>query len=417
MNGSRAVAYLRRSRVDQDRPGVVSWETQLQAVRTLAAAHGDDLTDDAILGERDWGRSGRSKTHLRPDYARMRELIEAGEVRAIYSYNLSRLARSVVEIKNLAELCRDQNVAIRLSNDVSPDLGTASGRMMLSILASVAEWQADVASEAAKAAVKVRKDAGLRQGRLPYGSRPGEDPSKVREAFLEAGSYSGAATLLNVRGVPTSATTRRHHRATNRDRLWHASAVSWIIQHQFPDDAPASPERGVRSRSHATLGRLLVCWCGRRLTSTQPARGRMTYRCDRGPIDPEHPRPYVVSESMVLQGIREEIEARFHPPTSVEANVDTASQRAILDDQRRRLTLDWVRSGLGEEAVQSELHRIDDELARLDKQQRVYAVPAIDWSWPPQDLNAALRLVLDGIRLGRDLRPESYDWGIPEWVA
>src|SRR5438874_90852 len=90
---ARPVGYLRKS-------------------RELAARNGD--AELQLLS--DWNRSGR-KTASRPDYLRLRKMVEAGEVSVLYAYSLSRLARSLTEYSHLVEVCRQQQVTIRLAKE------------------------------------------------------------------------------------------------------------------------------------------------------------------------------------------------------------------------------------------------------------------------------------------------------------
>jgi len=43
----------------------------------------------------------------------------------------------------------------------------------------------------------------------------------------------------------------------------------------------------------------------------------------------------------------------------------------------------------------------------------VVAVPSIDWTWQPADVNAVLRAVFTSVMLGPDLRPVSAVWRNP----
>ena len=125
------VAYLRRSRVDTRRPGAMSHAQQLEAIKGLASRHGDP---EPFVIE-DWGRSGREeKTHLRDGFAALTAMIRAGEVSAVYAYDLSRLGRSIVTVHQLAKQCEKAGIPVRCATGHSPDVSTAEGRMVLGIL-------------------------------------------------------------------------------------------------------------------------------------------------------------------------------------------------------------------------------------------------------------------------------------------
>ena len=115
--------------------GDVSRDTQLAAIRSLA---GDQA--DALVVLEDWGRSGRgAKRHLRTEYGRLLDMVRRDEVSTVYAYNLSRLARSTRDVRELAELCHGHGTAIRLADGQNVDASTATGRMLLDIMSAVDE--------------------------------------------------------------------------------------------------------------------------------------------------------------------------------------------------------------------------------------------------------------------------------------
>ena len=224
------VAYLRRSSVNPRRPGAISHEAQLTAVRELAGADAERLR---VL--EDWGRSGRAeRLHLRGEYHQLRDMIAAGDVSVLYSYSLSRLARSTRELLDLAEACRDVGVPIRLVKEGAIDAATATGRLTLTLLAAVAAWEAELAQERASESAAIRRARGDRLGAPGYGALPGEDMGAVVDAYDEAGSYLGAARLLAARGVPT------------RRGLWHPYTVSEIVRRERPDLQPHQRRQGAQ---------------------------------------------------------------------------------------------------------------------------------------------------------------------------
>ena len=114
-------------------------------MRKLAEYHGDTLTEETILF--DWDISGAAKyTAKRKGYRALNEAVESGRATAVYSYSLSRLARSTLEVLRFFEMCKAHNVPVRLVAD-SIDTSTASGRMLLTNLASVATFESEVSSK------------------------------------------------------------------------------------------------------------------------------------------------------------------------------------------------------------------------------------------------------------------------------
>lgn len=199
VSAARPVAYLRRSKVDAGNAGAISHADQVERVTVLA---GPDA--ERLLWLEDWGRSGQAKgQHKRADYAELRRMVAAGEVSAVYTWTLSRLARSLTELNDLAHLCADHAVPIKCADGFSPDISTATGRLVLSLLGAVHQYQAEWTAEAAAGAIAVRRSRGDRLGRVPYGEMPSESVQGIVDAFHQAGSFLGACKLLNAAGVPS----------------------------------------------------------------------------------------------------------------------------------------------------------------------------------------------------------------------
>ncbi len=340
----RAVAYLRRSRVDATHAGAVSHEAQLAEVRSLAARYGEN-GDLQIL--EDWGRSGRGeRTHLRASYLHLRALIEADEVSAIYGYSTSRLARSLSEYVNLAQLCQAHGTAIR-TREGALDYATVEGRLLVHLLASVAQAEAEWAQERAVDATRVRQARGDRMGPAFYGTKlvqgqlvpdPTRDVTAVLDAFRQAGSFLGAAKLLNLAGVPTR---------NGNGRLWWAGSVRGIVEREAPELVPPRQHQGAKAVGTSVLARLLRCACGRTLSPTSNLGRYVSYQCPDARRDPRHARPYSVSERHLLPAVRAEAD-RLRTPDAVRLAEVDAQRRVELAERKRRLALTFADGALDE---------------------------------------------------------------------
>ena len=136
-------AYLRKSSV-HDPARELSYDVQEREVRALADRHGDN--HGALILLSDWDKSGRLGADKRPGYRALLQAIESGACSALYSYSLSRLGRSVPELSRLIADCNAREIPVRIAVD-AVDTSTASGRLLTHVLASVAAFEADVASE------------------------------------------------------------------------------------------------------------------------------------------------------------------------------------------------------------------------------------------------------------------------------
>jgi DNA invertase Pin-like site-specific DNA recombinase len=418
-----AFAYLRKSHVG-DPTREVSHEVQEQAVRALAKRQGDNGTDLVVLS--DWDISGKKGRDQRPGYDQLLTAIEDGRCTALYSYSLSRLGRSVAELARLIGDCVNRGVPVRLHAD-AVDTSTASGMLLFHVLAAVAQFESDVASERVRGAIKVKRDNGEWTGTSPtYGERPGEDAQAVLTAFHEARSYSGAAKLLNERGVrPRNSKKRVLKQGTTSGEteerpVWWPSSVAVVVQRLEPQ-AVRQATRGARAGrpSSFSLARVLRCpTCGTSLTGTRDRGGRrVRYACRLGSVTP-HPRT-TVSEHLIMPAIRAEAE-HLRAPSEVEAVVHDQQQRAALEAKRERVIDAYVDARISKVERDRRLTVIDDAFVALDERRVVLAVPSItdiDWEQPAK-VNPVLKALFQDITLDAEtFQPAGFTWRVPEWRA
>lgn len=401
----QAVAYLRKSKVTSDRH--VSWEVQEHAIKELAERHGD--ADPMLLS--DWSRSGRGQfTHRRPDYLRLRAMIEAGEVSVVYSYSLSRLARSLSEYASLAELCQKHGVKVRLAKEGEQDFSTASGRFIVGILALLAQMEAEIAAERAQDTTAHRRERGDYLGVPPFGSKvvdgallpnPEEDIEAVVGAYQEVGSFLGAAKLLTTRGVQTRS-----------GEMWNDITVARILRRDGRLSLPVA-QQGAKHRADWLFYRLLRCpFCGTLLTAQ--TRERPRYFCSQARRDPFHPRPYAISEFKIIDWLQAEA-SLLRTPDAVRLAEQNDEKRAELLTRRERLG--WaVADGLLDRGVaQVRAAELDEELDALNSIEKVVRVPTVDWTWPAAELNAVLRTIWEYVDLDEAMQPVRAQWRVPEW--
>jgi DNA invertase Pin-like site-specific DNA recombinase len=385
---------------------------QERAVRELAARHDDELPDKILS---DWGRSGAT-TRRRPDFRTMVEAIDAGQVTTIYSYSLSRLARSVLDFAELLERCRKHGVKIRLVQEGQIDYNTATGRAFANMAAVFAQMERDLAVERNMARVAEMRERGDTLGQAPYGfrihkgravERPDEPLQAVVDSFREAGSFGGTARLLNARGIRT-----RH------GRPWTHGVVSDVLRRSAPPDLalPLMSKRpGVAPRSTAIFAGLLKCQCGALLTPRRDAAnptGVSGYYCSRSYRLPDHGR-MATPERPILEWAKAEA-ARLRTPKAVELRHDDASAAGI--EQRRTRIIDaYVDGAIDKPERDRRLHKLDIEVDALAVKSYVANVPAIDWSWPPAELNQVLRAVWQAVELDANMQPTRAEWRVPEW--
>lgn len=385
-----AIAYIRKSVVHAG-ARTLSWEVQEAEVRALATRHGDDLT---ILS--DWGKSGRKGAAGRPGYAELLEHLEAGSVHAIYAYSLSRLSRSLVEYARFADTCMKAGVPVRLVKEGEIDFGSASGRLIVNILAAVAQMEAELAQERAVDMVRQRRARGDKVGRQAYGELPGENLSDVTDAYEIAGSLHGAARLLNMRGIPT-----------RLGRPWWRTSVRSVLAHSAPHLLPPSSEQGVAVRSPSRLARILRCYCGAILTPHSP-RGDVRYYCGAASGSSDHSRPKSVAESIILPWVIDQVDALEPPLAPVEAA--RAPEIEDLTTRKARLGKAYLAGALEDDEFEAAIREVDAALAILTTSDRLERLGPVNWESDPKDINALLRALLVDVQLDETMRPVGANW-------
>ena len=401
-NGRRAIGYIRRSnRVDPEHG--MSWELQENAVRALAARYGVD--DLELLS--DWGKSGgEGKAHLRTGWIELRRRIEAGGVNLVFGYAADRMARSLMDLLTFYRTCDAAGVKVVYHDGGEQDFRTPEGRLRLQIMGSIAEFQRAQTVEKLVESHRIRRERGERVGRAPYGSKPGEDPALVVVAYREAGSLNGAASILNAAHVPTS---------LGGAHLWSLDTVRAILEREAPGTLPRGMRKGSRpeTRGAFTLYHLLRCACGRPLTASR-LRGDPMYRCQAAEHDPNHPRPYRVRESQLLQWVRDEADHLDLGGDAAQEATDDAAIRAELDARLARAGEAYTDGMMTRERMAEVKAETEAELDKLAAVATVRAIPPAVWdgpgAWTPAMLNRWLRAFLVSVNLGPDMRPVDATW-------
>lgn len=382
----RPFAYLRKSSV---RDLAVSFgpETQEREVRNLAARFGDNGNGLKILA--DWDVSGAGKyTHKRKAYLELVAAVKDGEASAVYSYSLSRLGRSVQELTRLFDMCAERNIPIRLVAD-SVDTSTPSGRMTATVLAAIAQFESEVASERRLAQNETKRQRGesLRTRRR-YGEADGEDAQYVLDLFRETGSYSATARLLNEESIPARS-----------GKQWFATSVRMVVQRLDP--TIKSQGRGVRTRAAFRLARLLKCsYCGVFLTGTTVRGGKVRYACSNYTAMPHG--KVTVSEAKCIAAISPMVDG-YQLPRVVR---DTSEERERLDSDRLRYVQMFGEGLIDKEERDAFLRPVLARIQELDGAVDVSDLPTeVDWDGDPAEVNEGLRKLFEYIETDDDLVP------------
>lgn len=110
--------------------------------------------------------SGR--TLARPGFQKLLADVRAGKVSKLVCWRLDRLGRTTLELLQLLQELRSLNVGFHSLKD-GFDLETPAGRMVFSILASVAEYETEVRKERQMSGIERIREAN--NGKCTWGGR------------------------------------------------------------------------------------------------------------------------------------------------------------------------------------------------------------------------------------------------------
>src|SRR2546425_2421726 len=159
----RAIGYVRVSTDKQAEDGV-SLEVQEVKIRAMAVVQGAELLDLIVDG----GES--AKNLMRPGMERLLALVNERKVDTVIIAKLDRLTRSVKDLCGLLELFEKRNVAL-ISVAESLDTGSAAGRLAITIMGAVSQWERETIGERTRDAMQHMKSNSQRVGNIAYGYR------------------------------------------------------------------------------------------------------------------------------------------------------------------------------------------------------------------------------------------------------
>ena len=221
---NRIAIYARVSTAEQAAEGV-SLNEQVQRGESWATAYGATV----VATIRDEGVSAR--TMQRAGIARLWQLIDAGEIDAVWVADLSRITRSARDFANLVADLDARGVAL-VSVRESMNTADTCGRLVAHIMAAVAQFEREQTADRTRAGMAQAKREGRHIGRPPVGftSEGGRlvvaDPERVALAeraaamHAEGASYRTIADTFNREGIATGSGSGK----------WHAPAIGRLMR-------------------------------------------------------------------------------------------------------------------------------------------------------------------------------------------
>lgn len=162
----KMIGYVRVSTERQADEGY-SLDAQRQDITRYCQLYGLELID--IIAD-----EGISACNLEREGLNMAlNMINVGLADGLVVAKLDRLTRSVRDLSYLLEEYFTKYALMSVADKI--DTSSASGRLVLNIIISVAQWEREAISERIKKAMDVKGDRGERRGNIPYGKKLSAD--------------------------------------------------------------------------------------------------------------------------------------------------------------------------------------------------------------------------------------------------
>ena len=113
-------------------------------------------------------------------------LVNGGKVEAVIVAKLDRLTRSVKDLCGLLELFEKRKVAL-ISVAESLDTGSAAGRLVITIMGAVSQWEREAIGERTRDALRHKRSNGERVGNIEFGYRLAADGRHLEPGAGRAG--------------------------------------------------------------------------------------------------------------------------------------------------------------------------------------------------------------------------------------
>lgn len=216
----KAVGYTRVS-TDKQADHGVSLDAQIEKIRAMAVVQGAELVEVITDSE-------SAKTLDRPGMARLLAMVDAGEVQTVIITKLDRITRSVVDLGTLLERFKKHSVSL-VSMAESLDTGSAAGRLVMNIMASVSQWEREAIGERTATALQFKRKHHRVFNHTPFGFTrdgdtlvlcPGEQVivARVRAWRVAGWTLQAIADALNGDSIPTK-----------RGSQWAPQTVSNVV--------------------------------------------------------------------------------------------------------------------------------------------------------------------------------------------
>ncbi len=149
MAAGQHIAYVRVSTVEQN---------EARQIEALEKHNIDKWFTEKISG----------KNTNRPELQRLLDFVREGDT--VYIHDLSRLARSTKDLLEIVDLLQSKGVGL-VSNKENIDSSTPTGKLMLTMIGAIAEFERANLLERQREGIAIAKKEGRYKGRKPVDVR------------------------------------------------------------------------------------------------------------------------------------------------------------------------------------------------------------------------------------------------------
>lgn len=242
--------YIRVSTLEQVQEGY-SIAAQKERLKAYCKAQGWSDVKYYI----DEGVSARDTK--RPELTKLLTHVEEKKINLILVYRLDRFTRSVRDLHKMLEVMDKYGCGFRSATEVY-DTTSAMGRLFITIVAALAEWESANSSERIKMMLEKKVSDGERVGNIPYGFDLNE------KEFLEINKEESSVILDMIEklksGMRPTAIAEVLRLSGNVDRSWSPTSVFRILKNpalygatQWNDKVYDNTHDGIVSKSEYDL--------------------------------------------------------------------------------------------------------------------------------------------------------------------
>ncbi|WP_187445019.1 recombinase family protein [Rossellomorea vietnamensis] len=166
-----------------------------------------------------------AKDTNRPQLQLLMEHIKAGSISTILVYRLDRFTRKVKDLHKLLEFLETHKCAFKSATEPY-DTSTAMGKLFITIVAALAEWETDNLSERIKMALEEKVSEGERVGNVPFGF----DLSPEERLVKNQDSQIVLEMIDKLKSGSSAQKIAEYLNQSYNHRNWHAQGVLRVFR-------------------------------------------------------------------------------------------------------------------------------------------------------------------------------------------